>query len=233
MRALHLVPAAVLLLTSSAASAGVTLTYERKKADGEGGTAVMMFDSNRIRMDGMGGGGRRGGGNSGAIILDAGAKKMIMMEPEKKTYHEMTEADAKAMKERMDGMRAQMQERIKSLPPDQRKQAEEAMGRFGGGGGQIEIKYEPLGGKKKIAGFACETYKVKIGTFSTTESCIAPWGSNLITKAEAEQFKKAFAEMEKAFAGLGGMRAGDWSKAPGIPVEQTHMGQDGKPEWTM
>jgi hypothetical protein len=76
-------------------------------------------------------------------------------------------------------------------------------------------------------------YKVSVGTFSTSESCLAPWSSNLVTKAEAEQFQKTFADMEKAFAGLGMMRMNDLSKAPGIPVEQTHMGQDGKPEWTL
>ena len=97
----------------------------------------------------------------------------------------------------------------------------------------MEIKYEPLGTKKKISGFACEMYKVQVGSFSSSESCIAPWGSNLVTKAEVEQFKKAFADMEKSFGSLGAMRAGDLSKAPGIPVEQVHYGADGKtPEWT-
>jgi hypothetical protein len=230
MRAHQIVPAAVLLLTSTAASAGVTFTYERKKTGGETGTATMMFDTGRIRMEGMGGGGRGGRTSSGAIILDAGAKKVLMIDPEKKTYHELTEADAKQMKERMDGMKAKMAEQIKTLPPDQRKQAEETMARMSGGGAQMEIKYEPLGTKKKVAGFACEMYKVHVGT-AIDESCIAPWGSNLVTKAEAEQFRKAFTEMEKAFAGLGPMRSSDWSKAPGIPVEQTHLGADGKPEW--
>jgi hypothetical protein len=32
---------------------------------------------------------------------------------------------------------------------------------------------------------------------------------------------------------MGAMRMSEWSKAPGIPVEQTHLGPDGKtPEWT-
>jgi hypothetical protein len=233
MRAHQIVPAAVLLLTSGVASAGVTLTYERKKADGETGTASMIFDNGHIRMEGMGGGGGpRGGGGRGAVIVDATAKKVIMLDSEKKTYHEMTEADAKQMKERMEGMRAQMAEQLKNMPPEHRKQAEQAMNRMGGGGPQIEVKYEPLGTKKKVNGFACEMYKVQVGTFSTSESCIAPWSSSLITKAEVDQFRKSFAEMEKAFGSLGNMRAGDLSKAPGIPVEQTHLGPDGKPDWT-
>jgi hypothetical protein len=234
MRALQLVSAAVLLLTSGVASAGLTLTYDRKNASGESGTAVMMFEPGRIRMDGMGGGGPRGGGRTSSVIFDGGAKKITIIDQDKKTYHELTEADAKAMKERMDGMKAQMAERMKTLPPEQRKQAEEMMNRMGGGGsGAIEIKYDSLGKKKKVAGFDCEMYKVTIGTFSSSEACIAPWSSNLVTKAEAEQFRKSFADLEKMFAGLSAMRSNDWSKAPGIPVEQTHMGQDGKPDSTM
>jgi hypothetical protein len=229
MRALQLVPAAVLLLTSSVASAGLTLTYERKSASGETGTSQMMFEPGHVRMEGMGGGRAR----TGAIIVDAAAKKMIMLDLDKKSYHEMTEADAKQMKERMDAMRAQMAERLKSMPPDQRKQAEGMMNRMGAGGAPIEIKYEPLGTKKKVSGFACEMYKVSVGTMSSSEACIAPWSSNIVTKAEADAFRKSFAEMEKAFSSLGPMRSNDWSKAPGIPVEQSHLGQDGKPEWTM
>jgi hypothetical protein len=232
MRAHQIVPAAVLLLTSSVASAGLTITYERKKAgSGETGTATMIFEPGHIRMDGMGGGGPRGGGRNTAVILDAANKKVLMLDGDKKAYREMTEADAKQMKERMDGMRAQMAERMKTMPPEQRKQAEEMMNRMGGGA-PIEIKYEALGTKKKVAGYACEMYKVSVGSLSTTESCIAPWGSSLVTKAEAEQFRKSFADMEKAFGGLGPMRSNDWSKAPGIPVEQVHLGADGKPEWT-
>jgi hypothetical protein len=187
-------------------------------------------------MEGMGGGGgpRGGGRSAGIVILDAGAKKVLIVDPEKKAYHELTEADAKMMKERMDAMKAQMAERMKNMPPEHRQQAEEMMNRMGAGaGGPPEIKYEPLGTKKKVAGYPCEMYKVSVGTFSTSESCLAPWSSNLVTKAEAEQFQKTFADMEKAFAGLGMMRMNDLSKAPGIPVEQTHMGQDGKPEWTL
>jgi hypothetical protein len=135
MRALQLVPAAVLLLTSSVASAGLTLTYERKKAGGgETGTAVMMFEPGHIRMDGMGGGGPRSGGRNSSVILDAAGKKVIIIDAEKKSYHEMTEADAKAMKERMEAMKAQMAEQMKTMPPEHRKRAEEAMNRMGGGG---------------------------------------------------------------------------------------------------
>jgi hypothetical protein len=234
MRALKLVPAAVLFLTSVSASAAVRLTYERKKAGAAGaepGSATITVDGEHIRMDGMTAGQRAG--RSSAMIVDAGAKKMLMLDADRKVYREITEADAKQMKERMDGARAQMAARMKDIPPEHRKQAEEMMARMGGGGEASEVKYEPLGTKKKIAGFACEVYRVQVGTHANNESCFAPWSSNIITKAEAAQFKKLFESLQKSFAFVPSVRAADWSKAPGIPIEQTHFAADGKTaEWT-
>jgi hypothetical protein len=122
------------------------------------------------------------------------------------------------------------------MPPEHRKQAEEMMARMGGGGPgneQPEVKYEAMGAKKKISGFACDMYKVQIGTRTTAETCYAPWGSNVIGKAEMAQFKKLAEEMKKSFALIPAVRQNDWSKAPGIPIEETHFGPDGKTaEWT-
>jgi len=110
------------------------------------------------------------------------------------------------------------------------------MARMGGGPGGGEApatKYEPLGTKKKIAGYSCEVYKVQVAGLPPSESCFAPWGSNLITKAEVTQFRKAFEDLQKSFAFVPGVRQNDWDKAPGIPIEQTHFAADGKtPEWT-
>lgn len=227
-----------LALPSVAASAAVKLTYERKTSDGAH-TSTMTFDGERIRMDGMGGGrrgagGAGGGGENHAVIVDAAAKKIIMLNPEQKTYRELTEADTKRMKERMAGAQAQMAERMKDMPPEQRKRAEEMMARFGGGpgGAGMQIKYEPLGTKKKVNGFACEMYRVTMNGRPSSESCIAPWSSNIVSKAETEKWKKLQAELAKSFDMMPGFR-NDQLSAPGIPVEQTHLGPDGKTaEWT-
>jgi len=235
MRALQLVPAAVLLLTSVTAQAAIRLTYERKKpGEAESHTSTVTVDTGRVRMEGMTAGQRAG--RSSVVIVDAAAKRMVMIDDEKKIYREITEADAKRIKEQMEGARAMMAERMKSVPPEHRKQAEEMMARMGGGPGGGEApatKYEPLGTKKKIAGYSCEVYKVQVAGLPPSESCFAPWGSNLITKAEVTQFRKAFEDLQKSFAFVPGVRQNDWDKAPGIPIEQTHFAADGKtPEWT-
>src|SRR4051812_589738 len=108
MRALRMIPAALLLLTSAAAHAAVKLNYERKRGD-ETATGTMIVDAEHIRMEGMSGG--RGPRGAGTVIVDAPGKRFIMIDGEKKTYRELTEADAKEMKERSEGMKAQMAER--------------------------------------------------------------------------------------------------------------------------
>ena len=213
MRA-SLIPAAVLLLTSTVAQAALTLTYDRKKVGEQGppGTATMVFDSGRIRMEGM----TAHRGAASVMIIDGPGKKMLMLDPEKKIYREMTEADAKQMKERMEAMRAQM-------PPEMRKRMEERTG-----GPAAAPQYEKTGAKKKIAGYSCEVYRVKVGDTMMGEACYAPWGSGLASKADADKFQKAMADMEKSFAFMPGMRMTHWSDAPGVPIEQSHYGSDGK-----
>jgi hypothetical protein len=105
---------------------------------------------------------------------------------------------------------------------------EQMMSRMGGGGGDgPTLKYESLGGKKTIAGFACETYKVSMGDRVLNESCFAPWTSKIVTKAEAAEWQKLGAEFAKIFGGMPGVRQLDWSKSPGVPIEQVTTGEDG------
>jgi hypothetical protein len=235
MRALRMVPVAVLLLTASAAQAAVKLNFERKKVGDTGGpsTSTMTIDAQHIRMDGMGAGrGPRGAGSASTIIVDGPGKRFLVLEPEKKSYREITEADAKQLKERADAMKAQMNERMKNAPPEQRKRMEEMMGRRGGDQG-FQTKYTPLGTKKKISGFACEMYKVEMAMGVTSEACVAAWSSNIVTQTELAEFKKLAAQLESTFAFGGSRMMSEWSKAPGVTVETTHLGPDGKPESTV
>jgi hypothetical protein len=211
-----------LLLTAASAQAALKFTYQRKHGDNTQ-VSTWIVDGERMRVEGMG---RREGPGVGAIVVDGVAKKILLIDQEHKSYREITEASAKQMKERMDEGKARMAERMKSLPPDQRQRAEQMMSRFGGGA-PTDVKYQSLGTKKTVAGFGCEMYRVQIGALSDHQACYAPWGSNLVTKAEAAQFKKLAADME-GFGVMGNLAGETWNNAPGIPIEQTYFGADGK-----
>lgn len=229
MRPFHLFVVAVPLLLPSFAQAGLKLTYERKAGD-KVRTHDISVEGPRLRMDGVGG--DRGAGPEAAVILDTQAKKLIMLNLERKTYHELTEAELKQMKEQMGQMKERMAEQMKNLPPEQRQMMEKMMKeRMPGGGGDAappEVKYEPTGQKKKVSGYACEVYRISVGGTRRSETCFAPWGSGVVTAADAEQFKRLSADVQKMMAFAPAARLQDWSKAPGIAVEESHLDADGK-----
>jgi hypothetical protein len=230
---------ATVWLASAPASAALTLNYVRTQA-GAKSDLRMTFDEHHIRMDGVhegpaagphGGPGAGHGPRANAVIVDAAGRKMIMLNPDKRTYHEITEADLQQMKARLETARAQMQERMKNAPPEQRKMMEQMMGGNAAAmttGELPPVRYDALGQKKTVAGYPCEMYKVTIGEIAKSNSCFSPWSSGLVTKAEVEKFKALALEMKKMTSALGPSADHDWTKVPGIPIEETHFAADGK-----
>jgi hypothetical protein len=204
---------AIAMLAPAAARAGVTITYDTKDQAGKAGTAIMVFQGDRLRIEG---GTQRE--HTGAAIIDAAARKMLMIDTSKREYHELTAADFKQMQERMAQARAMMA----NMPPEARKRMEQMMP---GGGAGLVPKYDPMGQKKTVAGYACEMYRVSMGEQVISESCIAPWTANIFTKAEVQHLKDMAAQMKELFDFSKQM---DFSKVPGIPVEEYHLGPDGK-----
>ncbi len=233
MRTFGLPVVSLSLFLPSLAAAAVTITYERKDDAGKTSTDMLVLQDQRLRMEGVGGGdGPRGGSRAGVMILDGVAKKLIAVDNERKTYNEITEAEMAQMRARMDEGRRRMAEQMKNVPPEQRRKMEQmmggAMGGAMGGGAAPEVKYEALGGKKTVAGHACDMYRVSLANRVISESCLASWSSNVIAKAEAAEFKKLATEVQKMFDFMPAARQQDWTKAPGIPIEETHFGPDGK-----
>src|SRR6185295_15487216 len=126
------------------------------------------------------------------VLIDAATKKMVIVHDQDKTYVEMTEEDLRRMREQMKAMRAQMQERMKNMPPAQRKQMEQMMGTMGGDtpAKPPELKFEPLPGKKTMNGMPCEPVRVLFDGVPHEEDCILSWNAGVVKKSE-------FAALEK------------------------------------
>jgi hypothetical protein len=122
--------------------------------------------------------------------------------------------------EMMKGMRAQAAERMKSMPPEQRKQMEKAMG--GADAKPTELKFEKAGGKKTVNGFSCEMYKVLEDGKPKEEDCIAPWSSSILTRADFAGLRKFAEDMAKSVGtmagGTGKNAFQQFDKYPGFPV---------------
>jgi hypothetical protein len=219
-----LAPLIVVALTAGPAHAAVTIVTQH----GNGAATTIILDGDHVRIDNPG-----RGQHATAVIMDAAAKKLVTIDDQDKSYVEITEADRQRMKTRVDGMMAQMKERMKDMPPDQRKRMEEMMGRRGLGDDKAApaptVKFEPLGAKKTINGFACEMYRRLEDGKVREELCAAPWSSGVVQKSDFTGIQKFAAEMMEGFGPARARRnpLAEMDRYPGIPISRVSIDADG------
>jgi hypothetical protein len=220
---------APLLLGAGRADAGVTLVIQH----GANEPSVLYLDGDRIRMENgarVENGARREHATS--MIVDAASKRIIIINEQDKTYTEHTDADMKRIREQLESRRAQMEERMKTMPPEQRKQMEDMMAGMGAGptgkaAKPRELKFESLGQKKTINGFSCDMYRVLENGKPAAEDCIAPWSSKLVQKSDIAGLRKFAEEMAKSMGpgagGAGPQMFEKFDKYPGFPVSHVSI----------
>lgn len=146
---------------------------------------------------------RMGAGRDMETILDPKAAQMVNLDNKKKTYFITTKQDldeaAAKMKERMNSPEMKkMEEEMKNLPPEQRKQVEAMMG---GMAGNFDVK--KTGPSRKIAGYGCDTWEITMGPVSTIEECLT---SELALPLQAWQMYRSWSESLRAMmAAMGPM----------------------------
>ena len=172
------------------------------------------------------------GRDTTAVIVDAVARKMVMVNDHDKTFTEITEDDMKRMKGQLQAARAQMAERMKNMTPEQRAQMESMMGpaakqMLSGDTKPPQWKFEPLGSKKTVNGFACEMYRVLLDGAPHEEDCISPWSAGLVDRA-------AFSGLEKFAQSMGddvgAMRGAMplFHQFPGMPITRVVISPSGE-----
>jgi len=211
------------------ARAALTIAYQR----GGGPLATLYVDGNHMRVENP-----ERNERETAVLIDAASKRVTIIDDRNKTYMEMTEADRQRMRAQMDAMRAQMQERMKNMPPEQRARIEGMMGPAGPGGAAgahkpQEWTFKPLGQKKTINGFACEMYEVSEDGKPREEDCISPWSAGLVKKEDFAAIAKFAQEMvdELGSSRMAGRREGIFGrleKAPGLPISRVPIEEDGQ-----
>lgn len=207
-------------LASAPAWAALTLTYENaaESPGGAPGVDTITLDGQRLRAEQSRSMSPRGPGGPMVVIFDGATKKVVFVSQDKKSYSELTEADVKTLRERMEGMRAQMGDRIKSLPPEQRERVERMMSGQG-----PDLKFTAKKQKKTINGFACEMYEVTMDGKPFQESCIAPWGTGPFTKTDADAAKAVFAALASMMKGMPGAGVQHMASYPGVPIQTKHL----------
>jgi Domain of unknown function (DUF4412) len=212
--ALVTLTAGTTLLAGGLAHAGVTLTFQRGTTEPQ----TLYIEKDRVRVENP-------GKDRSTVIIDAAGKRIVMVDDAEKSWSEMTEEDMRHFKEQLAGRKAQMEEHMKSLPPEQRKRFEDMLSPK-----EHELTFEKMGAKKSVNGFACEMYRVLEDGKPREEDCVAPWGPKVLQKSDFAGLQKFAAEMAKNMGGMGGGRMFErFEKYPGFPVSQ-HPLQPGQPD---
>jgi hypothetical protein len=148
------------------------------------------------------------------MILRMDQEKIYNVDPAKKTYSEMTFAEMEAYAKKAGDKMAQLKEKIKNMPPEQRKQME-AMSSMMGGGAEAAVEISATGEKKTVSGFACTKYVMKRGGKEFTTL----WVTKGVTGFD--NLRKDWMEFGKRMATLTNMSGlGDaYQKIDGFPME--------------
>jgi hypothetical protein len=197
------------LLASGRAHAGVTIVTQH----GADQPSTLYLDGDKMRAESS------KTANERTVIIDAANKKFVTINDAEKSYMEVTQADMERMAGFIASQRAAAEERMKSLPPEQRKKYEQMMG----GGKPHDFKFEKMGGKKTINGFSCEMYKILEDGTPKEEVCLTPWSSSTISRADFAGIVKFSQDMQKSLGAMAGGAKNNnpfdqFEKAPGFPV---------------
>jgi len=104
-------------------------------------------------------------GKDGFAIVDTEKNATWFVVPSEKRYIEWTEADAKAMGEKLAQVEKMMKERMATLPPDQRAQVEAMLKSIKGAesGAQPKVSASPTGKTQTVNGMQASGFEVKTG----------------------------------------------------------------------
>ena len=151
------------------AADGVLLVQSITSGTAAATSSQVQIEPNRIRTEVLIDGLRQ------AIVFDAAREVLLIVDPARKSYIEMTRADAERMSGMMQGAMALMQEQLAKMPPAQRAMMEQKMaGVLGGAAASARPEYK-RSGTDTVANRLCDRYDVSVSGKKTSEICtVAP-----------------------------------------------------------
>jgi hypothetical protein len=211
-------------LTAAPAAAASGVLIAQKVTNGTTTTTMQsQIEPTRMRSEIASSAGRKQ-----TVVFDGGAQVMRMIDDDAKTYTEMSKTDLDRIRGQMDGAMAQMQEQLKSMPPEQRARMEALM--KGRGPAMTAVAGPPTEYKKigsdKVGKWTCDKYEGMKNGEKVSEVCtVAPAALGFapadfeVTRQLAEFFKSM---MPQAAEGLFSFSIGSTPQNPnafsGLPV---------------
>jgi len=214
--------AALSVMGGRALAADGLLLVQKTTSGGTTQTHQIQIESRRMRAESSGATGAK------QIVVFDGVKQVLtMIDPEKKTYVQMTQEDVEKLGAQLSDAVAQMQKQMANLPPEQRAQIEAMMKGRGVGApaaGAPKTQYRKTG-TDIVGKWTCDKYEGFEGTQKTSEVCtVDPKALGFaasdfeVSKQLAAFFKKMLPQMAGQMFSIGSAEEQGYS---GVPVRQT------------
>lgn len=160
-------PLATLALCGAAAHAGTVLKMTTRELPGGAETiTTVQADSGKLRVD-------SGGPEDTFVIFKNDT--LYAVNPKERSYTAMDRESMKKMADTINPALKQMQERLASMPPEQRAQIEKMMGgNMPGTSKQADEEIRQTGKTSKVAGYSCTYSEVLQNGVVVSELCIVP-----------------------------------------------------------
>ncbi len=185
---------ALWVLTGVAQAAdGVLLVTKTTVDSGAPATNQVHIESKRMRAESSGARGEK------MIVMFDGTKQvMTLIDNERKTYTEMTKADADAL----GGQMSSMMDQLKNLPPEQRAKFEAMMTGRGAGAamGAPKVEYKKVG-TGTVGKWTCDRYEGYADGLKTSEICTVDPKTLGFTAADFEISRELVAFFRKLMPG--------------------------------
>ena len=215
--------AAVLCLSSFAspllAAEGVLMVEKTVSGTTERRTSVQI-EPQRMRAEMT-----AASGTTQVVVFDGQQQILRIISMDRKSYTELTKADADRMGAQVNSAMEGMKEKIAQMPPDQRAKMEAMMARLGGAPGAAPSKpdFRPAG-TDKVGKWACDKYEGFRNNEKVTEVCtVDPKVLGLaaadfeISKQVAAFFQKMVPMAGEQIVGIGTIETQGF---PGIAVRR-------------
>ncbi len=183
-------------------------------------TNQVQLERDRLRAELTGpAGGRQ------IVIFDGPQQVLRVVSVERKSYTEMTKADADRLGAQANAVRAAMKEKIAHLPPEQRAKSEAMMALLSGGVPGMAAKPEfRRAGNDKVGNWTCDKYEGFRNDVKVYEVCtVDPQTLGLtpadfeISKQVASFFRTLLPQAGDQIAGIGTLETQGFE---GIPVRR-------------
>ena len=158
--------AAMCCLSGSVQAATGLLVVEKTTSGDTTRTSQIQIEQHRIRTE-------VGGPISRVVIFDGTKQVLWLIDPAKKSYNEMTKADADRMGGQLQDAMSQMQAQLANLPPAQRAQIEALMKGRGlpGTAAAVQKAEYRKAGTDKVGKWTCDKYEGFQNNEKTSEVC--------------------------------------------------------------